>query len=77
MNKDIKTSTLLDFISEKFISEELDNDSMVQIIEHCGYYLNLKTISDYARENKISYNGAKKFRKVVKIFGVKFIIDND
>jgi len=54
----------------------LSNDELVQIIDQSGSFLNLQTISDYAKENKISYNGAKKFRKTVKIFNVKFIIDN-
>jgi hypothetical protein len=30
----------------------LKNDEMVQLIEVLGEYLNLKTISDYAKENK-------------------------
>lgn len=55
----------------------LSNDDLVQIIEQCGSYLNMMTISDYATKNNISYNGAKKFRDNVQIFGVKFIIDND
>jgi hypothetical protein len=42
-----------------------------------GAYLNLQTISDYAKENNISYEGAKRFRRVEEIFGVKFVIDND
>lgn len=54
----------------------LSNDDLVQIIEQTGAFLNLQTIATYAKENKISYNGAKKFRNVKKIFGVKFIIDN-
>ena len=55
----------------------LNNNDLVQIIEQSGSYLNLQTISDYAKENKISYNGAKKFRKTVKLFNVKFVIDNN
>ncbi|MFZ2486935.1 MAG: hypothetical protein WAZ19_02340 [Anaerolineae bacterium] len=54
----------------------LSNDDLVNIIKTCGYYLNLRTISDYAKENNISYNGAKNFRNKVKLFGVKFVIDN-
>ena len=54
-----------------------DNKDLVQLIELAGNYLNLQTISDYAKEKNISYNGAKNFRNVVKLFNVKFIIDND
>lgn len=55
----------------------LSNDDLVHIIEQSGVFLNIQTISDYAKENKMSYNGVKKFRKVVKIFNVKFVIDNE
>lgn len=50
---------------------------MVQLIELCGNYLNLKTIPDYAKENNISYNGVKKYRNVIRIFNIKFVIDNE
>jgi hypothetical protein len=70
------TDKLLKFIATKYEQGELDNSSLVQIIELCGNYLNLKTISDYAKSNGISYNGAKNFRKTVEIFNIKFIIDN-
>jgi hypothetical protein len=71
------TNKLKEFIFNKFKQEEIDNDSLVQIIELCGFLLNLQTISDYSKNNDISYNGAKKFRKSVKLFNVKFIIDNE
>jgi hypothetical protein len=54
----------------------LSNNDLVQIIELCGLYLNLSTIPEYAKKNNISYNGVKKFRENVKLFGVKFVIDN-
>ena len=50
-------------------------DGMIQIIELIGSYLEPMTISDYAKTNKLSYNGVKKFRKTTKIFGVKFVIN--
>ena len=71
------TEKLCKFISDKFISKELNNESLVQIIELCGGYLNLQTISDYAKANNLSYNGVKKCRKYVKLFKVKFVIDNE
>ena len=63
-------------ISELVQNGELTNDDMVSIIDHIGGYLNLQTISDYSKATGISYNGAKKCRKVVEIFNVKFVIDN-
>jgi bisphosphoglycerate-dependent phosphoglycerate mutase len=56
---------------------ELTNENLVQIIERINPYLNLKTIQNYANDNKISYNGAKNNRTVVSLFGCKFIADND
>jgi hypothetical protein len=63
-------------ISQSFESGALNNENMVQIIELCGLYLNLKTIPDYAKDNGITYNGAKRYRENVTIFNTKFIIDN-
>ena len=54
----------------------LSNEDLIDIIKTCGAYLNLCTISDYARDKNISYNGAKNFRESIDIFGVKFIVDN-
>ena len=71
------TNKLLNFISEKFETGELDNSSLVQLIEHAGSYLNLKTISKYAKDSGKSYNGVKHYRKIVKLLGVKYVIDND
>jgi len=78
MSKTIEnTKKLRAFISEKYENKELDNDSLVQLIELAGGYLNLKTISNYAKSNGKSYNGVKNHRKIVKLFGTKFVIDNE
>lgn len=76
---DIKQNTqkLIDFVSLKFESGELDNDSLVELFKHTGRYLNLMTISDYAKAKGMSYEGVKKCRKTEIIFGVKFVIDNE
>ena len=52
------------------------NEGLVQLIELVGDFLNIKTIPDYCKENSITYNGAKKCRKVTTLFNIKFIIDN-
>ena len=67
---------ICEHLSSRIINGDLSNDDMVQIIELVGGYLNLATVSDYARQNKLSYNGVKKFRTVKQIFNVKFVIDN-
>ncbi len=73
----IKNIEHLDKIEEyvyKCISkDELD---LVQLFERLQPYCNLKSISKYAKDNKISYNGAKNNRNVVTLFGNKYISDN-
>lgn len=64
-------------LSKRIENNELTNDELVQLIEHIGMYLNLQTIPDYAKENKMSYNGVKKHRVIREIFKVKFVIDNN
>lgn len=71
------TNKLLNFVSTKFQNNEIDNNALLQLIELCGNYLNLQTIPNYAKENNISYNGAKNYREVVELFNVKFVIDNE
>ena len=62
---------------EEFIYNEGSNpDFLVKIIELAGTYLNISTISNYAKENGKSYNGVKNFASTKEIFGVKFVIDN-
>lgn len=51
------TSKLLKFLAQKFEADELDNKSLVEFIELAGSYLNLKTISDYAKANGLNLSG--------------------
>ena len=63
---------------EKYICEEgVSNAFLVELFKLAGSYLNLQTISDYAREHNMSYEGVKKHRNIVKLFNIKFVIDND
>lgn len=70
------TTKLLNFVSQKYEAGELDNESLVKLIKLAGDYLNLKTIPKYAKDNNMSYPGAAKFRRVIELFDVKFIIEN-
>jgi hypothetical protein len=56
---------------------EVKNEDLVKIIEHSFKILNLQTLSDYSRNTKKSYNGAKYNKNVVVLGNVKFIIDNE
>jgi hypothetical protein len=67
---------LLSFLDEKMYDGSFTNEDLVQFIESVGKYLGLQTLPDYAKENKMSYNGVKKFREAREVLGVKFVIDN-
>jgi len=61
---------------------ELNNESVVSIIETLGRFLNAETISDYAKREKITYNGTLQRigsgkLKTFSLFNVKFVIDNE
>lgn len=63
---------------EKFLYEKSSNPEMlVQIIELAGNYLNIRTISQYAKETGKYYNGVKNFAPIKEIFGIKFVIENE
>ena len=66
----------LEKLGESLHKGNWSNEGLVQLIELCGMYLNLETIPSYAKKNKLSYNGVKKFRKIWNFCGVKFVIDN-
>ena len=68
---------IADFFYEPVSNDQLSNQDLVQLIELCGSFLNLKTIPDYAKENNLSYNGVKNHRQIQIIFNIKFVIDND
>lgn len=48
-------SKLNNFVWRKIQNNELSNDDLVELIKLCGDYLNLKTMPDYAKDEKISY----------------------
>ncbi len=76
--KEAKFERRLSVNIHKYVMQVDDpNEFLVQIIEQAGGYLNLQTISDYARKNGMTYNGVKKCREVRTIFNTKFVIDND
>ena len=71
------TEKLLCFIENKYADKEINENSLVEIIQLCGQLLNIKNIPTYCKDNNISYEGARKCRKVLVLFGNKFITDNE
>lgn len=57
------------------ISNIDDTIKLVQIIELAESRLGLKTVSAYAKSNKMSYNGVKNNRPTITLGGVKFVCD--
>ena len=68
---------MLEKFANYVANNEVSNEFLVQFIELAGSYLNLQTIPNYAKSNKLTYNGVKKTRQIVTIFNVKFVIDNN
>lgn len=66
----------LNKLGQSIQSGKWSNSGLVQLIELAGMYLNIKTIPDYAKDQKITYNGAKKRNLTRKIIGINFVIDN-
>ena len=68
---------MIDRFAEHAATKGVSNEFLVQLIKLSGGFLNLQTIPDYAKNNKLSYNGVKNNRQIVNLFNVKFVIDND
>ena len=69
---------LLAKIESNYIAGAISDEQLVQIIELGKTYLNLRTKTNYAKSNGLTYNGGLK-RKVrkIEIDKVTFIIDNE
>jgi hypothetical protein len=65
-----------EYIVKCLQKDELTDENLVQIIERINDYLNLKTISKYAKDHKKTYNGIKNNRKIINLFGFKLVADN-
>ena len=70
-----KSTNIVHRIDELAMQGVFSNDQLVQIIELLGGYLNLMTISEYAKSHNLSYNGVKNNRQIINLFGNKYVID--
>lgn len=53
------------------------NDGLVSLLKVItDDFLQLKRISHFSKDNKITTQGARKYRPVVKIDGFQFLVDN-
>lgn len=73
-----RSMLIRDRLFECIHNGEIDHQDLVQIFKHLMDILNISTLSDYARINKISYQGALKRKlEILDYRGIKLIIDND
>lgn len=72
-----KEINIINRIGELIVNGELQTEAQVKIIELVNQFLDLKTIANYARENKMSYNGVKNFRRLISINNVKFVVSEN
>lgn len=77
MKDPIHIDKIEEYVYKCICKNELSTLGLVQIFERLNTYARLKTITQYAKDNNISYNGAKNNREVIELFGVKLIADND
>ncbi len=60
-------------LEELIYKGEISRDGMVQIIELCFLYSDLKPISKMAKQKGKTYNGILKTHKAIKINGKKYV----
>ena len=64
------------WLYHKMVAKELDNEAVLQLIELLMFYGGVRTIPDYSKQHRMSYNGVKNHRQIREINGVKYVIDN-
>lgn len=59
------------------LEDRWSDEALVKLIKLAGEYINIMSVSEYAKKNNISYPGARKnaaTRKNIELFNTKFII---
>lgn len=65
------------FLYEKYESNELSSDDLIEIIILLFDLLNFKSISEYAKQHKKTYSGVERYSKNIKqVNQFKFVKDN-
>jgi hypothetical protein len=73
-----KGEKIYNFIYDKFTSNDISENDLVQIIILGFDLLQLKSIQEYAKEHKKTYSGVSRHSKnIIKINQFKFVKDND
>ena len=65
MKDTIHIDKIEEYVYKCICNNELSEYNLVQLFERLNTFSNLKTITQYAKDNNISYNGARNNRKVI------------
>jgi hypothetical protein len=63
-------------ITQAVYEYRLSNDDLVELINHCGDYLNAKSPKEYSLINGCTPQAAHKSKHIKLILGKKFVCDN-
>jgi hypothetical protein len=64
-------------IMQNIHDSKWSNEGLVSLLKLIGEdYLQIRRVSRFAKENKMTPQGARKFRKVFEIDGYQFIANN-
>ena len=69
-----REEVILQRLGELVHNGEIGKDGLVSLLKLCETYLNLQRISDYAKDNNISTQHARKHKDVIKICNYQLII---
>lgn len=72
-----KEQYILNEIEKAIFEGQISNEFLVENIKLSAQYLGLKTIKQYANDNKITPQAVYKAKKYIKLIDTKFIIDNN
>ena len=67
------STTIRNRIVNDITYEGLSESDLLIIFAVVKNELNLKTITNYAKDNNMSYNGVKNHRKKIEVDGVSFV----
>ena len=69
-------SKSLENFEKAIINGKFSTEGLVHFFELCGQYLNVCSLTEYAKQNRLSYNGAKKRKQTRNLNGIKYLVNN-
>ena len=72
-----KVNKIKAYIDNAMMNDELSNDDLVELIKHLGAYGNIMSVKEYSDQNNITVQGVYNHRKLVNLWGFKFVVENE